>query len=97
MSRAGKITLNEIMGKAAASGQKSLSLDDLGELLGERMPKLEYTPVGRFRLTSALRNRFGDNYRNLPGISDIMKEFDDQARFNVKIQEMKQIMRKVKK
>lgn len=92
-----KVSLNELMGKAAQAGKKHLSLDDLGDLLGERMPKLEFTPVGRFRLTTALRNRFGDNYRNLPGINDIMKEFDKEAEFNVKVQEMKSIMKKVKK
>lgn len=86
-----KVSLNELMGKAAGSGSKKLTLDDLGELLGERMPKLQFSPVGRLRLTTALRNRFGDNYRNLPGIDEIMKEFDDHANFNVKLQEMKMI------
>jgi hypothetical protein len=87
-----KVTLNEIMGSSGQKGKaKNLSLDDLGELLGERMPKLEFSPVGRLRLTTALRNRFGDSYRNLPGIEDVLKEFDDHARFNVKLMEMKQI------
>lgn len=86
-----KVSLNELMGKSAQQGEKKLTLDHLGDLLGERMPKLEFTPVGRFRLTSALRNRFGDNYRHLPGIDDIMKEFDGHADYNVKLQEMKMI------
>lgn len=86
-----KVSLNELMGGGARSGAKSLSLDDLGNLLGERMPKLEFSPVGRLRLTTALRNRFGDNYRNLPGIDGIMKEFDKESHFNVKLQELKQI------
>lgn len=87
-----KTTLNEIMGKAG-HGAKSrrLTLDDLGDLLGERLPKLEFSPVGRLRLTSALRNRFGDNYRTLPGIEDILKEFDHEAEFNVKLAQMRQI------
>lgn len=88
-------SLNELMGSGGKreKGQK-LTLDDLSQLLGERMPKLEFSPVGRFRLTTALRNRFGDNYRNLPGISDIMHEFDEEAKFNVKLQQMKQIKTK---
>lgn len=86
-----KVSLNELMGKAAGCGSKKLSLEDLGDLLGERMPKLEFSPVGRVRLLTALRNRFGDSYRNLPGISEIVKEFDDQAKFNVKLMEMKMI------
>lgn len=92
-----KLTLNEIMGSKGADAKKGkLSLSDLEGLLGERMPKLEYTPVGRLRLTTALRNRFGDSYRNMPGIDDIMKEFDHESAFNVKLQQMKMIKAKGK-
>lgn len=89
----GKKTLNELMGKQGGekASARKLTLDDLGEILGERMPKLQFSPVGRMRLTSALRVRFGDQYRNLPGIDDILKEFDKEAAFNVKLQELKQI------
>lgn len=88
-----KTSLNELMGKRGgdAADSRKLSLDDLGDILGERMPKLQYTPVGRMRLTAALRMRFGDNYTHLPGISDILNEFDKEAKFNVKLQEMKMI------
>ena len=77
-------------GGSAASSRK-LSLDDLGDILGERLPKIEYSPVGRYRLQNALRSRFGDDYRNLPGVDDIMKEFDEHAKFQVKLMEMKQM------
>lgn len=88
----GKSTLNEMMGGIGGKAKSGkLSLSDLGELLGERMPKLEYTPVGRHRLTTALHNRFGANYRSLPGIDDLMKEFDKEADFNVSLQKMKMI------
>lgn len=87
-----KVTLNEIMGSTGSGAKtKELSLNDLEDLLGEKMPKLEFSPVGRLRLATALRNRFGDGYRNLPGIDNIMKEFDENASFNVKLMEMKQI------
>lgn len=87
-----KASLNELMGSAGNKAEsRKLGLDDLGELLGERMPKLEYSPVGRMRLTAALRVRFGDNYRHLPGIEDILKEFDNEAKFAVKLQELKMI------
>lgn len=83
-----KVSLHELMGKG---GGKDVTLDRLGDLLGERMPKLEFTPVGRLRLTTALRNRFGDSYRNLPGIDNVLAEFDKEADFRVKIEEMKMI------
>lgn len=87
-----KATLNELMGSVGTKAKsRKLGLDDLKEILGERMPKLEFSPVGRMRLTSALRVRFGDNFRHLEGIDDVLKEFDKEAAFNVKLQEMKQI------
>lgn len=86
-----RASLNELMGSVAAEGKKSLGLDDLEELLGERMPQMEYSPRGRLRLITALRNRFGDNYRSLKGIDGIIREFDKEAAFNVKLQEMKMI------
>lgn len=87
-----KTSLNELMGSAGKSAKgRNLGLGDLENLLGEKMPKLEFSPVGRLRLTQALRNRFGDGYKNLPGIESIIKEFDEEARFNVKLQEMKMI------
>lgn len=92
-----KISMNELMGKSGdKASSRKLCLDDLGDILGEKMPVLSYSPVGRLRLTQALRNRFGDGYRNIPGIADIIKEFDDQAKFNVKLQEMKMIKAKKK-
>lgn len=87
-----KASLNELMGSRGSSTKaKKLSLDDLGELLGEKMPKLEFHPVGRLRLTTALRNRFGDSYKNLPGIGDILKEFDKEVDFGIKLQKMKML------
>jgi len=91
-----KASLNELMGSGAKQGGKKLSLDDVKEMLGERAPKIEFSPVGRLRLTSALRARFGDQYRNLPGIDDILAEFDENAKFSVKIQELKLLKAKGK-
>lgn len=87
-----KVSLSELMGSAGKKAeQRKLSLDDLPELLGERMPKLEFNPLGRLRLNQALRGRFGDGYANLPGISDIIKEFDAEAKFEIKRAEMRML------
>ncbi len=80
---------NELMGGKGAKAD--LSLEDLPELLGERCPKIEHTRVGRLRLLTALRSRFGDNYTHLPGISNILKEFDREAAFRVKVEQMKML------
>ncbi len=87
-----KVSLNELMGSGASDKKgRDLSLDDLTGLLGDRMPKLNFNPIGRMRLTTALRNRFGDNYRQLPGIDSILKEFDEHAKFEITKARMRMI------
>ncbi len=76
MSKRG-VSLSEIMGKAGADKAKSgLSLDNLPEVLGEAMPDLPKNAVGRYRLLRSLKARFGPNFRSLPGVMDVLKEFD---------------------
>lgn len=87
MSRAGKVSLRELMGK---NGGKA-TLKDLPELLGERMPDLPRNNVGKHRLLTALKGRFGNGYRILPGVSDILKEFDEDVRFEGQVQKLKRL------
>lgn len=70
---------------------KKLSLSDLPDLLGEKLPEYDFSPVGRHRVVTALRNRFGNGYRNLPGVSDILKDFDQEVHFQTKLNKMKAI------
>ncbi len=87
-----KASLNELMGKGGDTAKsRDLTLKDLPAILGDAMPEINKTPVGRLRLVSALRNRFGDQWRNIPGVTGLIKEFDEEAAFNVKLQEMKMI------
>lgn len=80
MARGSKSSLNELMGERGEEFHKNgIELSDLPDLLGEGMPKLEFHPLGRLRLMSALRQRFGDNYRNVPGIQQLVSKFDEQA------------------
>jgi len=84
MAKGGKTTLNELMGSRGEDFSKTgVELSDLPDLLGEGMPKLEFPPLGRMRLQAALKQRFGDNYRNVPGISQVMTKFDEQARIEL--------------
>lgn len=77
MREAGKpATLAELMGKQ--SENSDLSLKDLPEMLGEQMPDLPKNRIGKFRLMSALAQRYGPNFRNLPMVSKIIKEFDSE-------------------
>jgi hypothetical protein len=68
-------TLAELLGKDV----KAFSLKDLPSILGEKMPDLPRNRVGKFRLMNALKIRFGSGYKNIPGISNILSEFDKNA------------------
>lgn len=79
-----KASLAELMGSKAA-GSGGLSLKQLPEVLGDAMPELPRNAVGRYRLIRALQQRFGDNFRALPGVSSVVKEFDDEVDLDNKI------------
>ena len=91
MSRSRKLSLAELMGSKAASGGGKLSLSKLPEILGDAMPELPRTAVGRHRLIRALQQRFGANFRTLPGVSDLVKEFDGDVALERKIAQMQSI------
>ena len=74
-SAGGLATLGEIMGSKA----KEVSLRALPEILGEKMPELPRDGVGRLRLMKALRNRFGEGFKNIPGVKGMLKEFDSEV------------------
>ena len=86
-----KVSLSEIMGKKAAGKGSSLSLNDLPDILGDSMPELPRNSVGRFRLTRALQQRFGNNFRRLPGVSGLMTQFDDDVKFEQRIASMQKL------
>ena len=71
-------SLGELMG-GKASQAKEMSLEDLPELLGEKMPELPKNRIGKFRLIGALQQRFGNGYMNIPMIKNIVKQFDDEV------------------
>jgi hypothetical protein len=68
--------LGELLGSAA--NKQNLGLKDLPELLGEKLPELPMNRIGKFRLINALSQRFGPGFRNIPMVSGILKEFDQQ-------------------
>lgn len=85
-----KVTLNEVMGKGAGESTK-LTMDELPSILGESMPELPKNNIGRFRLIRALQQRFGKNFRTLPGVNDLVKEFDSQCDYETRIAKLKSI------
>lgn len=72
-------SLGELLGKAG-SNSDHLSLEDLPTILGEKMPELPKNRIGRFRLINALQVRFGNGYNNIPGVKNIIKQFDEEMK-----------------
>lgn len=83
-----RASLRELMGGAADRG---LSLESLPSILGEAMPELPRNGVGRHRLITALQQRFGSNFRALPGVSNLVKEFDAEIAFEDKVRKVSSI------
>lgn len=74
-----------------SSGAQGMQLSKLHEVLGEKTPELPRNPVGRHRLVTALAQRFGPNFRSLPGVTDLMKQFDGEIEFERKLARIKAI------
>lgn len=73
--------LGELLGSAAEKKDPSeFSLEDLPEILGEKMPELPKNRIGRFRLLNALQQRFGNGYNNIPGVKRIINQFDEEIK-----------------
>jgi hypothetical protein len=83
-------SLNELMG---SSGK--LSLSNLHEALGEKMPEIPLNRIGRIRLVNALQERYGVNYKNLPGVKDVIAEFDKNAAVEMAISKNQEAKRGV--
>ena len=86
-----KVSLAEIMGKSGAEHCEGMSLDHLPEILGEAMPELPKNPVGRYRLLRSLKARFGPNFRSLPCVMGLLKEFDEVVDVEKKVAQIRNV------
>jgi hypothetical protein len=67
-----------------------MNLDPIRKVLGDKMPQITNsdghpTPLGRFRLVSALRNQFGDSYSNIPSARSALDHFDSEHEYFQKL------------
>lgn len=86
-----KSSLAELMGSSASGKGDGLALSHLPQILGDSMPELPRNPLGRHRLIRSLQQRYGKNFRSLPGVKDLVKQFDDEIAFEVRVAKMKKI------
>jgi len=90
------VSLAEVMGSKAAASGSSMRLSNLADILGDAMPEMPKNGVGRHRLVRALQQRFGSNWRSLPGVKDLVKEFDRSVDMENKIKSISAIKAKGK-
>ena len=69
-------TLNELTGKDGPA----MRLEELPKILGEKMPELPFDSRGKIRLMRALKNRFGEGFKNIPGVKGILKDFEREMK-----------------
>lgn len=67
-----------------------MNLAPIQSLLKDKMPQITNsdghpTPLGRFRLVSALRNQYGDEYRNIPAARSALDHFDNEHEYFQKL------------
>jgi hypothetical protein len=72
-------------------GKSGMALNNIHEVLGHATPEMPRNAVGRHRLVRSLQQRFGPNFRSLPGVKDIMKQFDGEVDVEKRIAQLKQI------
>jgi hypothetical protein len=65
----------------------------LRALLQDKMPVIDLSPIGRSRLVGALRNKFGDSYKNFEAAHDALKHFDDSLDHMRKYLKLKGVVR----
>lgn len=85
----GKHSLAELAGSHVAGAHGHLTLSQLPHILGDSMPDLPRDQVGRHRLVRALRDRFGANFRSIPGVHGLIQQFDHEVELEIHIARLK--------
>lgn len=78
-------TLGEMLG----SGQEKVTMENLPKILGLKMPEIPMNEVGKIRLIHALQQRFGANFRQMPGVNELLDGFNKDLKINNTIKENK--------
>ncbi len=68
--------------------QPSINLGPIKAALGEEIPEITPTPLGRFRLVQALRHRFGDSWRTIGKAKQALQHFDSEHDYFRKLRKL---------
>lgn len=75
------ITLRELINKKQPEG--FLDMTPHRDLFGEDLPEVPLNNIGKFRLMSLLRMRFGANYKSFSKSKEIMDSFDNESKMHL--------------
>lgn len=53
----------------------------INSIIGGDVPEITATPLGEFTLNRALKNKFGEGYRNNPAAKKAIEHFSKEKRF----------------
>ncbi len=85
------------MGKGGADSGRSLTLAQLPDILGEAIPEMPANAIEKHRLVTALRNRFGSDFRNIPGVRGLISEFEENIVYENRLTALKELRSPAKK
>jgi hypothetical protein len=71
------LKMKDLKGKKPAG---YFDLSRFSEVLGDDLPMIQLSKIGRFRLMQLLRRKFGANFRNVGQAQLILKAFDAKVR-----------------
>lgn len=81
-----ELTMRHLM---AVSGEPKMEMGPIHKALGETGLQLDPTPLGRYRLLSALRNKYGPSFRNNTQAQSALRHFDGEFQHYSKIRQIK--------
>lgn len=87
---ASELTLKKL---AQQSQLPAMDTGPIEAVLGDEMPELSPTPLGRLRLVNALRSKFGPGFRNHPSASKALSHFDSERSYFEKLRQARGISR----
>lgn len=68
--------------------QPKMNMAPIKAALGDDHPEIHPTPLGRYRLISALRNKHGENYKNVPLAKRALEHFDKEHEYFRKLRKI---------
>lgn len=74
-------TLQSVTSPSTSGMKTTMNTDPIKNVLGDKMPALTPDALGKYRLLSALKNKFGPTFRNHPDAQASIKHFEKEYNY----------------